>query len=186
MILYVSNTETSWKFDFTAITTEVFDCTTLLHLPSVENLLVDCINEAANLDIIKTLENLKTLSLGVHEMKDPDFLDAPNFKNLTELRLGDTRHETIDLLPIAPIHKKLKYLHLTGQSKHIEYLAKLTKLEKISLGQMKKSVKLDFVNSISTLKFLRLILGGRSGVSEVKHENLEKIGDYQGAGFLKI
>jgi protein phosphatase 1 regulatory subunit 7 len=161
---------------------DFFDCATLLEIPSVQNLLVDCLQTASNLGAIKTLKNLKTLSLGVDEMKDAEFLHAPNLKNLTELRLGETKHEKVDLRPLATF-VDLKYLHLSGQSNHIECLGGMRKLETLSLGQTKKNVDLEFVNSIASLSFLRLILGGRSGISEVKHENLKRLEIIRVLGF---
>lgn len=68
-----------------------FDFKTLLEIPNVKCLYVDCLTKADNVSILSELNHIKMLSLGVFELQDAEILKADNLKNLTTLFLTETR-----------------------------------------------------------------------------------------------
>ncbi|WP_350287281.1 hypothetical protein, partial [uncultured Croceitalea sp.] len=74
-----------------------FDCKVLLKLPNLKSLWLDCLMKVDNLEILKQLNNLKRLSLGVFELKDTEIFQANNFQNLNELIIGETKTKALNL-----------------------------------------------------------------------------------------
>lgn len=150
-----------------------FDCKTLLKLPNVKNLWLDCLLRIDNLDVLTSLENLRRLSLGVFELKETEILQAENFQNLKELIIGDTRTKALNLKYLEN-YLNLTSLVICGHTKHIDVVGKLSELEYLALNSISK-VKLDFVNKLKKLKSLHLILGGRENLDEISDNEIESL-----------
>jgi len=153
---------------------ETFDASILCHLPNVKKLSVDCLQHVENHEEIGKLQNLKSLSFGVYYFEDMEFLSRLNLKSLNRIVIGENHKKNIDLSYLSEC-KVLEELYIVGHTKHIDVLASLPKLKKLSLGSIGKKQNLLFVNEIDTLESLMLILGGRESFEEVNNPNLKKI-----------
>ncbi len=151
-----------------------FDAKVLCHLPDVQKLSVDCLQYIENHKELGTLQKLKSLSFGVYYFQDKDFLSKLKLKYLKRLVIGDNHKKNIDLSYLSEC-KILEDLHIVGHTKNIDVVGLLPKLKRLSLGSIGKKQSLLFVNEISTLESLMVILGGRQSLVEIKNENLKKI-----------
>ncbi|MBV1909534.1 MAG: hypothetical protein KUG78_09445 [Kangiellaceae bacterium] len=151
-----------------------FNAKTLLSVPHVVNLSVDCLQHIESHEEIGKLQNLKSLSFGVYYFEDKSFLSLLNLKAINRLVLGENHKKNIDLSYLSQC-ENIKELYVVGHTKHIDRLASLPKLKKLSLGSIGKKQNLQFVNKIDRLESLTLILGGRESFEEVINPNLKKI-----------
>ena len=150
-----------------------FDCKTLLKLPNLKALWLDCLLKADNLEVLAELQNLRRLSLGVFELNDNEIFQANNLKNLKELIIGETRTKALNLKYLEN-YKDLNYLIICGHTKNIDVVGKLTALEYLGLNSISK-VKLDFVNKLKRLKSLHFVLGGRENIDEIEENEIESL-----------
>lgn len=130
----------------------------LTHMFNVIHFSVDCIHE--NVDGIEHLvemPNLKSLGLGVYGLESFDILHDVTDK-LQSISLHLTRSRKPNL---APLHrfKDLRELYLEGQQKHIEVIADLKKLEKVTLKSI-STPGLEYLASLKKLWSLDVKLGG--------------------------
>lgn len=142
-----------------------FDGNILLQLPNVKNLYVDCLTTAIHLDTLGNLPHLERLSIGVYELSDMELLRFDNLKNLTHLTIGNTKAKGFNLAYLKDFHR-LHSLTISEQTRNIEKIEALTKLQSLTLSSIKK-VPLDFVNQLTRLKSLELYLGGRENLHEI-------------------
>ena len=150
-----------------------FDCNTLLKLPNVKSLWLDCLLKAENLEILKELKNLKRLSLSVFELKDTEIFQANNFQNLDELIIGETKTKALDLQYLKN-YSDLRYLIICGHKKNIDVVGKLSNLEFLGLNSI-SNVPLNFVNNLKKLKSLHFVLGGRENLDEIEENQIENL-----------
>lgn len=148
-----------------------FDSKTLLKLPNIKALWLDCLLKADNLEVLTELQNLRRLSLGIFELKETEIFQANNLKNLKELIIGETRTKTLNLQYLEN-YKDLNYLIICGHTKNIDVVGKLTDLEYLSLNSISK-VKMDFLNKLKRLKSLHFVLGGRENLDEIEENEIE-------------
>ncbi len=148
-----------------------FDCKTLIKLPDIKALWLDCLLQADNLEVLTELKNLRRLSLGVFELKETEIFQANNFQNLKELIIGETRTKALNLKYLEN-YKDLNYLIICGHTKNIEVVGKLTDLEYLGLNSISK-VSLGFVNQLKRLKSLHFVLGGRENLDEIEENEIE-------------
>ena len=150
-----------------------FDCKTLLKLPNIKALWLDCLLKADNLEILTELQNLRRLSLGVFELKETEILQANNLTNLKELIIGETRTKALNLQYLEN-YKDLNYLIICGHTKNIDVVGNLAELEYLGLNSISK-VQLDFVNKLKKLKSLHFVLGGRENLDEIEENEIETL-----------
>jgi hypothetical protein len=150
-----------------------FDCKTLLKLPNIKALWLDCLLKADNLEVLTELKHLRRLSLGVFELKETEIFQANNLKNLKELFIGETRTKDLNLQYLEN-YKDLNSLIICGHTKNIDIVGKLTDLEYLGLNSISK-VKLDFVNKLKRLKSLHFVLGGRENLNEIEENEIENL-----------
>ena len=162
-----------------------FDASYLRFLPDVAALSIDCLSEATNLSALNDLANLHHLSLGVYRLNEPDFLKSLKLQNLERLALCETAKSSFDLLPLQACGKLTEFF-LDGHTKNIDCLTSLPALQALSLGQISKRQRLEFVSKIQNLKRLRLILGGRTNISEIQHSTLEELEVLRVLGFSNL
>ena len=151
-----------------------FDFGLLQYLPSVQNLAVDCLNKIKNIEALHQLERLIRFRIGVDDALPPDLLDSPALTHVNDLVLADSRTPRLRLHPI-PRMPNLRRLHLTGYSNGIETLGDAKTIEDLSLSKMGNRVRLDFLNRMTGLRSLLIILGGRQDFSEVEHDHLQTL-----------
>lgn len=167
------------KFDeslcirFYGLHSNTFDCKTFLKIPDVKCLYVDCLQSVNNLQIIKELQNLKNLSIGILELQDTEILNSENLKNLTELVVTETKTKAFNLDYLRNF-RKLKSLRIVGHSKNINAIGELSELEFLSLNSIKK-VPINFINKLTKLKTLQVILGSRDNLNEIEENEIEHL-----------
>jgi protein phosphatase 1 regulatory subunit 7 len=150
-----------------------FDFKTLLNIPYVKCLYVDCLTKANNVEILSKLKNIKKLSLGVYELKETEFLNYENLRGLNELIIGETKTKALNLDYLKD-YQNLKYLIVCSHTKYIEAIGELSSLEFLSLNSIKKT-PVYFINKLKKLKTLRFILGGRENIQEINENEIENL-----------
>lgn len=151
-----------------------FDAMVLRHLPDTRNLAVDCLTAIQNEEEIGRLPNLRALDFGVFELDRPDFLRTIELRHLAQLSLGENRKRNFDLSPLADC-MSLDSLFIQGHSKGIDGLECVPRLRTLTLSGYAKKHELNFVKGISTLRELKLILGGRADVDDLSSKSLETL-----------
>ena len=151
-----------------------FNAKVIASVPHVVNLSIDCLQRIENHEEIAKLQNLKSLSFGVYYFEDKLFLSQLNLKAIKKLVVGENHKKNIDLSCLSKC-EALEELYIVGHTKNIDRLSSLPKLKKLSLGSIGKKQSLQFVNKISSLESLMLLLGGRESFEEVVNPNLKKI-----------
>ena len=162
-----------------------FDATHLQLLPNVATLSIDCLIEATNLSALTNLVNLHRLSLGIYKLDDPNILKSLHLKNLEKLTLGESWEANFDLAPLQAC-KNMSELYVEKHTKNIDSLAMLPVLRSLTLRSISKKENLDFVSKIQSLKRLKIILGGRTNISEIQHPFLEELEIIRVLGFCSI
>ena len=150
-----------------------FDCNTLLQLPNIKALWLDCLLEADNLEVLAELKNLKRLSLGIFELKNTEILQAKNFQNLEKLIVCETRTKALNLKYLEN-YTNLDYLIISGHTKNIDAVGKLTNLKFLGLNSI-SNIRLDFINKLHRLKSLHFVLGGRENLDEIEENEIETL-----------
>jgi protein phosphatase 1 regulatory subunit 7 len=151
-----------------------FNCKTLLKLPNIKALWLDCLSKADNLEVLAELQNIRRLSLGVFELKETEIFQATSLKNLEKLIICDTRTKALNLQYLEN-YKHLNYLIISGHIKNIGVVGELPKIEYLGLNSISKE-KLDFVNKLRKLKSLHFALGGRENLDEIEENEIETLG----------
>jgi protein phosphatase 1 regulatory subunit 7 len=132
-----------------------FDAATLRHIPSVQNLAIDCLDDIVNEDLNR-----------------PSFLAALPVNNLEVLTLMGTRKNNLDLTPLAQA-ASLRKLTIESHRRGIEALAAAPRLEELALWGIPRSQPLDFIAHIKPLLALSLIRGGRETLHDLTHDSLK-------------
>ncbi|AKQ46310.1 hypothetical protein TH63_12850 [Rufibacter radiotolerans] len=158
-----------------------FDCKVVGKIPNVKSLYLDCLIKADNLLVVTKLKNLKKLSLGVFELKEVDFFNADNLKNLNDLIITDTRTKALNLDYLKE-YNNLTSLTICGHTKNIDAIGELSDLEYLGLNSISK-VPLDFINRLRKLKTLNFVLGGRENINEIEENNIENLEIIRVRGF---
>ena len=153
---------------------EGFDCTHLRHLPNVARLSLDCLRAIRSTQELYHLQHLTHLSFEAYDLMPHDFLAHKALHGLQVLRIGESKKGEVDLTPLSH-YSNLNELTIAGHSRGIASLAHLPHLQSLTLWRIKNKVELGFVNDMSSLHTLRLVLGGRSSIDEVSHAFLKKL-----------
>ncbi|MCP1107749.1 hypothetical protein M6G53_20470 [Serratia nevei] len=151
-----------------------FDAAVLRHLPEVCDLAVDCLSEIDHEEEIGRLPKLKYLNFGVSKLNRPDFLSTIDMSRLERLVLIENHKRNIDLSPLAQCGSMTE-LFIHGHSKGIDAIAGLPRLRKLTLSSYAKKHSLGFITAIANLKELKLILGGRDNIDELKSASIEML-----------
>jgi protein phosphatase 1 regulatory subunit 7 len=162
-----------------------FDFKTLLHLPHVANLAVDCLDEADNIEVLQELECLQALKVGVFLGTPDEILSYPSLQHLERLTLGGGRSSGLVLDHLAG-YQRLTDLHITGYTKGIEQLAEVKSLKRLSLSGIGNRQSLRFVSNLPSLREFSLLLGGREDIKEVVNPSIEEIEIIRVRGFSNL
>jgi hypothetical protein len=133
------------------------DLNFLKRLPSLRKLSADCLRNAKGIEVVKELKNLETLGVGIFELNNFDFLNEIN-PNLKQLYLHQTRSKKPRIDAIARF-VELEVLYLESQSKGIESINSLKKLQKITLRSI-STPNLNYLNALEQLWSVDIKLGG--------------------------
>ncbi|HTB07093.1 MAG TPA: hypothetical protein VK806_09095 [Bacteroidia bacterium] len=161
-----------------------FECNTLLKIPNVKRLSLDCLLNAENIVAISQLNNLRFLSLGIFELKELDILKYENFKQLRGLIIGETRTKALDLIHLRD-YDHLNELIICGHTKSIDAVGDAKNLTSLSLNSI-KNCPITFVNRLKKLKTLSFILGGRENIHELDGNSIENLDIVWVRGFNDI
>jgi hypothetical protein len=151
-----------------------FDAAVLKHVPDVRNLVLNCLPTIRNEHHIGELRFLRQLWFGIHKYQNPSFLQMLNLPELTYLGLEGCYKSDFDLAPLVSA-VNLKRLFIDRHTKNITRIADIPQLETLSLRSIPNSVGLDFLNRISSLRYLTVAFGSRTSINEVQHEGLEEL-----------
>jgi hypothetical protein len=125
-------------------------------LSNVRRFEVDAHN-VQRLDELEQLGRLEHLGLAVFEASDLSILSRVS-DTLVSLEIGATRSKKPDMAPLARF-RDLRTLYVEGQSKNIEVIAELTKLEDLTLRSV-TTPDLRYVQPLTELRSLDIKLGG--------------------------
>lgn len=64
-----------------------FDCHTLLRVPNVKMLHLDSLTQAHHTDALDHLEHLRSLSIGIYELENPEILGLDTLRTLNKLTI---------------------------------------------------------------------------------------------------
>lgn len=151
-----------------------FDAACLQYLPQVRNLAADCLRKIKNEDEIGRLPELKYLSFQAFELDRPDFLDTLDLGRLVRFSVGENRKRNLDLSGLGRC-RVLEELAIAGQARGIDVIGQLPRLRYLLLASFAKKYRLDFIEAMPALKELKLLLGGRDDIDELKSRSLETI-----------
>ena len=166
---------------FYAHYSDVFDGSVLARLPEVRSLTANCLERATNLEAIADLAHMTELQLGVYELSDRSVLERLPLERLTAFTFEETASKAMDLAPLAAA-KALRHLRLFGHKKNIEALGELSEVEELAFNPF-KGVPLDFLNGMTGLKALKLVLGGTEHLNDVALANVSELALTQVRGF---
>jgi len=161
-----------------------FDARTVMRLPHVKHLLIECGDGTQNFDVLWQLPHLEALSLSIFKLKTPDILAGGNFSRLRKLRLGPTKADIIDLGPVGEM-KELRELSIHGHTRNIDAVGTSQNIERMRL-HLGKNVRLGFVNSMGGLRRLSLFLGGRDDIDEIEGAGIEALEIERVRGFCRF
>lgn len=149
-----------------------FDCNTVLKIPNVKCLYVDC-SDATNVNALRQLMFLKELCIGIYELEDTEILNSDNFKKLSKLTISETKTKSLNLEYLKEF-RNLKSLIISGHKKNLNAVGEIQDLENLTLNAIKKANVL-FVNNLKNLKTLRFLLGGRENIFEIEETDIENL-----------
>ncbi|WP_444884530.1 hypothetical protein [Microbulbifer sp. PSTR4-B] len=144
---------------------KVCDLSTLAYIPSVETLSIDCLREVSDLENITHLKALKSLSVGVYNLDNFDFLESLP-QSMEALFLGATKSKKPKLDGLSKL-PYLKELYIEGQNKNIEIVGELEFLEKLTLRSVSPK-DISFLRKLSKLWSLDIKLGGIKDLSAIE------------------
>ena len=163
---------------------KVCDLSALAYIPSVEKLSVDCLMDVSGLESIVQLKALKSLSVGIFNLDNFDFLESLP-QSIDKLFLGATRSKKpkLDGLSNFPY---LKELYIEGQNKNIEIIGELEFVEKLTLRSVSPK-DIGFLRNLNRLWSLDIKLGGIKDLSAIEGlENLKYLELWQIKGLSDV
>jgi hypothetical protein len=117
---------------------------------------------------------LEEFAFGVFESDLPDLLRFASLREVRRLILAESRKNNIDLAPLAQ-YGHLQVLFLNSHTRNIDALGGLKGVKKLLLGSIPKKQPLNFVESMSGLLSLTLILGGRESLDALAHPGIRHL-----------
>ena len=163
---------------------KVCDLNTLTHIPSVENLSIDCLRDVCNLDSIAHLNALKSLTVGIYNLDNFNFLELLP-QSVETLLIGATKSKKPKLDGLLNL-PSLKELYIEGQNKKIEIIGELEFLEKLTLRSVSPK-DIGFLRKLSRLWSLDIKLGGIKDLSAIEGlENLKYLELWQIKGLSDV
>lgn len=126
-------------------------------LSNLRHFAADSLTQARDVDALREIPRLESLSIGIYELTSFDFLaDVPS--SLSRLALGATRSKKPDLAVLGRF-TDLRELYVEGQQKNIEVLGELTALEDVTLRSV-STPGLEYLTDQPELWSVGIKLGG--------------------------
>ncbi len=163
---------------------DIFDGKCLRDVCEARSVSIDSIYEAENLEAIGELEHLSHLHLGVFELADKAILAKLPLKQLSRLTLSQTQTKALDLAPLEGA-TALKKLYLDGHYKNIAKLGGLDGLHEFTFNP-KAGLDLGFINSMTSLRALKLLLGGTNSLADIQLDGLQDLACTQVRGLTQM
>jgi hypothetical protein len=110
------------------------------------------------IESLGALQNIESLSVGIYDLDNYDFLRSLPKEKIRKLFLGATKSKRPTLGYLANFHN-LKILSLESQQKEIEVLSSLSTLEKLTLRSI-STKGVSYLKSLHDLWSLDIKLGG--------------------------
>lgn len=163
---------------------KVCDLSTLTFIPSVENLSLDCLMDVSEIESIANLKALKSLSVGIYNLDNFDFLELLP-RSIEKLFLGGTNSKKPKLDGLSNL-PNLNELYIEGQNKNIEIIGELEFLEKLTLRSV-SSKDFGFLRKLNRLWSLDIKLGGIKDLVAIEGlENLKYLELWQIKGLSDV
>lgn len=150
-----------------------FDATVLRKLPRVVHLTLDCMDEAAHIEVLQELHHLRHLVLSIERLEDLQLLRHPNLRDLRSLSLACVRSR-LDLSHLEA-YRQLVSLNVSGHTTAIQAISTLDSLRSLSLWCIPRATSLGFVSALRDHSHLLIGLGGRTDISEVTLPRLQEL-----------
>ncbi|WP_350022937.1 hypothetical protein [Pseudomonas protegens] len=151
-----------------------FDGRTLLALPNVHSLSLDCLDTLEHFETIGSLHKLKDFALQVISADLPGLLALPNLRWLRTLRLSLDKGPAIDLAPLATM-AELHTLSLSVQSHHLDVLSQCPSISHLDLHRMPAKTPLGMVAGMSGLRSLSVTFGSREQMPELRNPQVKEL-----------
>lgn len=149
-----------------------FDGRTLLRIPHVKMLQLNCLAQAHNTEALAVLEHLYSLNLGIYELENSDILGIDSLRSLRDLSIiSDKKMLNLQYFKEFP---HLEQLHVGGKVKNLDAVGDLVGLTYLALHSISK-LPLHFINRLKKLKHLRLLLGGREHIQEIEENEIDDL-----------
>jgi hypothetical protein len=148
------------------------DCDTLLRIPHVKMLHLNCLVQAHNTQALGKLHHLTSLNLGIYELENSDILGMDTLRSLRDLTVISEK-KVLNLQYLNEF-SHLEQLHVGGKVKHLDAIGYLENLNYLALHMISK-LPLHFINRLDKLKNLRVLLGGREHIQEIKNNQIEDL-----------
>jgi hypothetical protein len=148
-----------------------WDLTFLRQLPKLAQLAIDCRTRVTGTEALQALPELSRLSVGTSSFENFDFLQSLPTQQLVGLALSATQSKAPDLTVIERF-QNLRTLYVQGKFRNLESVAKLTKVEDLTL----RSVNFDdlsFLSRLQNLRSLDIKLGGIKSLRSL--EDMQKL-----------
>ena len=139
------------------------DLSFLRLISKVQRLSVDSLRDAAGVDVISELQELRSLALGIYSLESFEFLKALDAEKLTDLALMATASKKPNLKILARF-PYLERLYIDGQQRDIEVINDLKMLEDLTLRSV-TAKNFDFLRCLKKLWSLEVKLGGLKDLS---------------------
>jgi len=173
-----------FKVRFYGFYREECDLSFLRNIPSVRNLVVNCLQDAVNVDTIGELPNLETLGVGIYNLTSAKFLETVP-ATLKSLILEEATSPKLNLNCIGRF-KELERLYVERLRKGIENISALPKLKHLTL----RSLTLDSLSMLiplTSLEILELKLGGTTNLTDLgKLKSLKALEIWQVRGLSDL
>ncbi|WP_377706391.1 hypothetical protein ACFMKY_19915 [Pseudomonas protegens] len=151
-----------------------FDGRTLLALPNVHSLSLDCLDTLEHFETIGSLHKLKDFALQVISADLPSLLALPNLRRLRTLRLSLDKGPAIDLAPLTAM-PELHTLSLSVQSHHLDVLSQCPSISHLDLHRMPAKTPLGMVAGMTGLRSLSVTFGSREQMPELRNPQVKEL-----------
>ncbi|MEK5279706.1 MULTISPECIES: hypothetical protein [Paenibacillus] len=149
-----------------------FDCETLLQIPNVKMLLLNCLRQSHNTNVLAKLNNLYSLSVGIYELENSEILSIDTLRSLSILNISSEK-KTLNLEYLKEF-SRLEQLHVIGKVKNLDAIGDLEDLTYLALHSISNK-PLHFINRLKKLKELRILLGGREHIQDIEENEIESL-----------
>ncbi len=168
---------------------EKCDLSFLRHIPSVKNLVINCLQgEVENIDEIGLLPNLTSLKVGIHSLESLGFLEQVP-PTLRVLYLEEAKKKTLDLSVLRRF-SSLRRLYIERHHKALETIGQLPCLEELVLRSITVP-ELSFLMPLARLRLLDIKLGGTNNLDAIpnlpalNHLEIWQVRKLSNVAFLK-